>query len=414
MNIGFFTDVYFPSINGVSTSVEGMMRSLEKRGHSVYIISPKYPKYLDKRKKNIRLNSIKVFDDPELRLATFAPEKKLIQVSKIDFDIIHGFAGGPVSALGLGIAKVKHIPFVMTYNTRVNKYTHYFWRGKIITPGFAKKAVRIFANRCEYVVVPSLQIKKELVSFGVRKPVAILPNGVRTDLFQKPKPGFLRKKLGINKKEKVILFVGRLGKEKSVDFLIKVLKRVLQNIPDTSLIIVGDGPEKKKLIALSERLKINNKVYFTGFIDAKDIPRVYSDADCFVFASQTETQGMVILEALASGVPVVVIKDNVFDGIVKNGVNGMVVENNQQEFAEKIKEIISNPDLQKKLSLEAIETAQKFSLESSAKKFEELYQQLISQRILKSQKTNMFKKVNKVTLAQLRRTTDAIDRFFNI
>lgn len=414
MNIGFFTDGYYPQITGVSTSIEGMMRSLEKRGHSVYIIAPKFPNYTDKRKKNIRLNSIKVTEDPEIRITTFTPEKKLMQVAQIDFDIIHGFAGGPTASLGLAIAKVKQIPFILTYNTRFNRYTHYLWKGKIIKPGFVEKATRIFANRCDTVVVPSLQMKKELSSFGVKKPMVILPNGVDTKSFHQTGKSFLRRKLGIPKNEKILLYVGRLGKEKSVDFLLKVLKLTQKEYPNTSLIIVGDGPEKKKLVNLSKRLGIDEKVYFTGFIETKDIPKVYQDIDCFVFASQTETQGMVILESLAAGVPVVVVKDNVFDGIVKHNSNGMISENNVQDFAKNIECLLSHPTIQQKLAKEAVKTAQQFSLESSAEKFEQLYRQLIQQKQQKADKPNMFKKVNKVTLTQLRRTTAAIDRFFNV
>lgn len=380
MKIGFFTDTYLPTINGVSTSIDGMARSLMARGHEVTIIAPKSPGYRDKRKNIIRLRSIKVVKEPEIRLAAFVPERTLVKVTQKDFDIIHGFAGGTITSLGLGLSKVKGIPFIGSYNTRLNQYTHYFLKGKIIRPKIVEQATRLFANRCDCLVVPANPIKEELQSFGVTKPIVVLPNGVDTALYSVQTEGFLKKKLAIPKGKKILLSIGRLGKEKSIDFLIKSMPIILRDHPDAVLVIVGDGPEKKKLMALSKRKGIEKNVYFSGFIDPKDIPKVYQDATLFVFASQTETQGMVILESLAAGVPVVAVQDGVYEEMIEDNVNGLLTNNDTSLFAHAVSSLLSHPQKLAKMKEEAYKSAKKHSLENIAKAFENIYQKMIEEK----------------------------------
>jgi 1,2-diacylglycerol 3-alpha-glucosyltransferase len=222
------------------------------------------------------------------------------------------------------------------------------------------------------------KIKDELVAFGVKKPIVVIPSGVDLEKFGKQKKGFLRKKTGIQK-GKILLYVGRLGNEKSVDFLIKAFQKVHDKDPLANMVLVGDGPEKENLKQLTKVLNIERNVYFTGLIDQKDISKVYTDASVFVFASQTETQGIVILEALASGLPVVAINDAVYDGIIKNKMNGILVSNDTDQFANECLSLLNTPSYRRRLSEHAQKSGQKFSVAKTAQALENLYKKLIPQ-----------------------------------
>lgn len=375
MIIGFFTDWYLPQPNGAATSAEAWARELEKLGHKVYVIAPNYPDYKDK-KNVIRLPSLKFIKQPEVRFATYLPVKSMLEISKINFDIIHSFSGGTISILGLIVARLKKIPYVFTYYTRLNHFGHYFLKGKIINQKMIEKASRIFCNKCDCLIVPMLKIKDELVSFGVKKPIVVIPSGVDAYKFKKQQKGFLHKKTGI-KKGKILLYVGRLGQEKSVDFLLKAFKVIHDKDQAINLVLVGDGPEESNLRKLAKELKITKRVHFAGLIDTTEMNKAYVDAEIFVFASQTETQGMVILEALASGLPIVAVKDAVYDGVIKDKINGILVDNDPQKFAEACLEILNNSSYRKKLSENGVRNMQNFSLPTTAKSFEKLYAKLI-------------------------------------
>ncbi len=376
MKIGFFTDGYLPQLNGVATSVDSWTKELEKLGHEVYILAPKYPNYKD-RDNVIRLSSIRVLKQPDIRLAGFLPIKSMVEISKIKFDIIHGLSGGTVSSLGLIVARLKKIPYVFTYYTRWNHFTHYFFKGKLISPKIVEKASRIFCNRCNCIIVPARKIKDELISFGVKKPIVVIPSGVDLTKFKKQEKGFLRKKTGI-KKEKILLYIGRLEKEKSVDFLLKTFEKIYLEDSNVNLVLIGDGKEEAKLKELAKKLKIEKNVYFAGLIGRDKINKVFADAEIFVFASTTETQGMVILEALASGLPVVAVNDPVYEGVIQNKINGVLVEPDVKQFAKACLDILSNPKERERLSDSAIKSMHNFSLSQTAKSFEKLYKNLIS------------------------------------
>lgn len=376
MKIGFFTDGYFPQLNGVAISVDACAKALEKRGHEVYIVAPKYPGVKDE-KNVIRITSIKYPENPEIRLATFLPGKSLLLASKVDFDIIHGHSGGPLTLLGWEVAKLKRIPFVVTYHTLWNHYMHYILKGKIIRPKMAEIASKIFGNLCDTLVVPTKKVKEELLSYGVDKPIEIISNGIELSHFKSGDKLWLRKQFEIASDSKILLYVGRLGKEKSVDYLLRFFAKLQKELPKTTFVIVGDGTEKTKLRELAKKLKIDKKVIFAGPINPSVLPNVYSGADVFVFASKTETQGIVILEAMASGLPVVTIYDDAYTDIITDGVTGLLVKGSPSLFAKRVSSLLQNPQLQQTLSANARKIVDAYSVHTIAVQLEALYQDLI-------------------------------------
>ena len=377
MKIGFFTDAYFPQVNGVVTSVYETARGLRSKGNEVVVIAPAYPNYNDTKEDNvIRLSSISIHKKLNIRLATHLPDKTLINLYKNNFDIIHAHGGGTISLLGLEIARIKKIPIVFTYHTQWNKYTHYFLRG-VVRPKVVERMSRIVCNRCTAIIAPSKRIKNELISYGVKKPIFVLPSGVDLERFKGKNIGFLRKKFKLKNECRILLSIGRLGKEKSVDVLIKSFGLVAKENKNTVLVIVGEGPEKKNLQNLTKELGLKGRVYFTGNIDFEDMPLVYKDADLLLFASRTETQGIVILEALASGLPVVAVNDAVYDGIIKDKKNGILVSNDIDQFAKACLNLLNNPTYRKKLSENAAKFVEEFSASRTAERLSNLYEKLI-------------------------------------
>jgi 1,2-diacylglycerol 3-alpha-glucosyltransferase len=375
MKIAFFTDVFLPELDGVTTSVYESAKELERRGHEVVIIAPKYPGFIDKTLNVIRLTSLKVYKVPEIRLALNLPDRAMRKILSMDFDVIHGHAGGTVTLMGWEVARTKKIPFVITYHTLWNRYTHYFLKGKVVTPRMMEKATKIFGNQADFLIAPTDRVEKELQSYGVKKPIKVIPSGINIEKFKQSKGGLLKRILNL-KNGPILLFVGRLGKEKSVDFIIKSFRHVLKKAPAAQLVIIGEGPERKKLEKLSRRLSVINNTHFAGRIENSEISSAYKDADIFVFSSTTETQGLVVLEALASGVPVVAIDDPAYE-CIENGKNGYLVKKNPKIFAEKILSIILNKEEQKRMSLEAAKSSERFSVKLTVNLLEDLYYELL-------------------------------------
>jgi len=368
MRIVFFTDTYWPQINGVSENIDTLKHELEKVGHTVYIVAPKSPGYKDENARVFRLSGVRIVKNPEQRMIIPIPQKDLRALFRHKFDLVHIHTLGTAGFLGLEVAQLKDIPSVVTYHTLLNRYSHYFMKGKIIRPKVAEIGSKIFCNLADLIIAPTKRVKEELLSYGVKKDVLVIPGGIDLDRFKKTEPGFLRKILGLSQDKKIILYLGRLGKEKNIDFIIKSLKDILNDKEDVYLAIVGDGPERENLEKLAQDYGIEKKVLFTGFISRKNVPKVYSDSDIFVFASTTETQGLTVPEAMAVGLPVVVMKDPAFEEVVIDGKTGLVSDAKEADFATKVLILLEDENIGKKLKEEGKDFVKThFSSEAQAK-----------------------------------------------
>lgn len=376
MKIGFFTDGYMPQVNGVATSVDNCAKQLKKKGYGIFVVAPKYPGTKDS-KYVIRLPSIKIDKRLDIRIVHNLPPRTLLKIHRLNLNLIHGHSGGPISLLGLEYARLKKIPYIFTYHTLWDRYTHYFLRGRLLTPKMARTASRILGNRCSALIVPTEKVKKELISYGVKKPIFIVPNGLDIKKFSVLNSNYLRKRFGLSRQDKILLCVGRLGKEKSIDFLIKSFLLVSKTQKNAKLVIVGEGAEKENLVKLAQELGLSSKILFTGTIDYDDLPKVYKDADLFVFASTTETQGMVILEAMASGLPILAVKDDAVGEIIGGQNNGILAEKNEAEFARQAVKLLENKKLRDKLSKNAKKQVKKFSVEKVVGDLEKVYQKML-------------------------------------
>lgn len=381
MRIGFFTETYLPHLNGVAVSLAFVKSELEKNGHEVFIFAPKIKNHKDTENNIIRLRSLTIINaEAEQKLPISAADFR--KILKLKLDIVHGHGGGFVSILGYELALTKGYPYIFTYHTYLEKYTHYFFlKNKKITNKIAKNSSRFICNISDLVIVPSQKMKTILQNYQIKKEITVVPNPIDLTSFTKLKSDFLRQKLQLPKDKLVLLTVSRLGQEKNIDFLIKSFAQVCQKNNQAILVIVGAGPEQEKLEKLSEKLGLQNKIFFTGYIDAQQMPAVYSAADIFVFASTTETQGLVILEAAACQLPIIAVKDEAFYDVVKNDFNGYLVAEDTSLFADKILYLLKDKDKRKQFGLNSSQYVREVLNQSKIiKRFEQIYSEAIESR----------------------------------
>lgn len=385
MKIGFFTDTYFPQLNGVATSVSYFAQILRNAGHQVHIIAPKINGYVDKDKDVYRIPSVRVWPTvpDNVRVPLPTPNRSWLKIFRLDYDIIHAHGNGLFSLLGYGVAKQKKVPFILTFHTLINQYGHYFLNGKVLTPEIMDAVLRIFANICDGVVTPSQKMKLELTKMGVKKPITVIPNFVDLSRFNVEPDGFLHKMLKLPPKAKIVLSVGRLGKEKNLKFIIEMFHELAKIDTDSHLVIVGEGVEEKKLQALIDKFGLSQRAHLAGGISNDKMPYVYADSNIFVFASTSEVHPMVTIEAAAAGLPLVLINDRAFDREIVDGKNGFFLPSDQKLFAQKTKEILTNPSLAKEFGEYSKQLVKNnFNEEVILAKIDKLYKQTLAKSSL--------------------------------
>ncbi len=372
MRIGIFTDSYRPYVSGVVRSIETSATELRKRGHEVYIFAPHYPGCQEQEDHVFRFPSFRSPTHPDFYIGVPVPwfAEKLLK--KVELDIIHVHSPFLLGRLGAFFAKKLKKPLVFTYHTLYDQYVHYVPFAQGLARRLTIRLAREFCNRCDLVITPTSVVKKLLKSYGVRSPVAVIPTGINLEQFRDGEPSFLRKKFSIPQGEKVLLFVGRLGKEKNLSSLFRTFRQVLDYFPNTTLVLVGRGPEKEALEQLASELGIRPKVIFTGLLPPEDVVNAYRSADVFVFPSLTETQGLVVAEAMAAGLPVVARAAFGTLAMVKNGVTGYLCQD-EGEFTEKLISLLKNPQKIKEMGEQAREQVEEISLERMVQRLEDVY-----------------------------------------
>lgn len=374
MKIAFFADTYFPHITGVAVEIKFFYEFLKKMGHNVTLFAPSVPKYEDRDESIIRLPSFRILPNlpPQARAPLIYPSSEYKEVFSKDYELIHAHGSGFFSLLALIVGKIRKVPVIITFHTDWAKYAHYFF---LITPGLINWFLKQMGNLADCALVPSEKMKQVLLKIGVKKPIEVIPGFIEIEKFENLEKGFLKSLLGLPTSFTILLSVGRFGKEKRFDFLIKSCKKVLDQKPNCHLVLVGEGPEKDNLKSLSKKLAIEKQVHLIGPVDYNTMPKVYADSDIFVFASDSETQGLVVLEAAASGLPLVLYDDPAFEGIAINNFNSILNKMDLDSFAESILKLLSSKEIRDKFSENSKRLAfNNFKPEDSLNKLIKLYQ----------------------------------------
>jgi len=372
MKIGLFTDAYFPIISGVALSVDILAKGLRKRGHEVYIMTNNHDKAVP-MDHVLRLGGhklpMKAMD--EFRVGAIS-RKKIKEITDLNLDIIHCHSEFTMGHLGRKAARKMGIPVVHTYHTMLEEYVHFIsktlaWPLKV----GAKYFSRNFANKADCVIFPTVKVQRAFLRYGFKKGSVIIPTGIELTPFLTGEPDLaLRKELGFEDGDFITMFLGRVSREKSLKELIDQFAKIKDK--KVKLLMVGDGPDRKDFEEQATKLGIRDRLVFTGMIPPKEVPKYYKLADLFLNYSMSETQGLTYIEALSSGVPILVRYDSNLEGVVEEGVNGYTFNTNE-EFQILFKTIYENPKIMTNLKRNAQKGMEKYSSEEYARRIEEVY-----------------------------------------
>lgn len=408
MRIGLFTDTYPPFINGVSTSVLMLKQGLEKLGNQVFVVTVNNDSFSYKEEENVlRIPGVPIgiFD---YRLTSLYPLKAKKIIKEWNLDVIHTHTEFGIGSFARLISKQYNIPLVHTYHTMYEEYVHYITRGYF--DGASKKLVEYLTlflcdKTIDELIVPTQKtydLFKE--KYRVKRDVHIIPTGIDVTRFYKENVSRkevleLKNDLGISRSNFVILYVGRVAKEKSIDFLINNLKYIVKKIPRAMLVIVGDGPDMKELMELTDKNKLNKNVIFVGKVPWEEVPKYYQMADVFVTSSTTETQGLTVIEAMAASKPVVAVKDESFELVITDKQDGLFFTN-ETEYREIIYKLYKEDKYRQNIAKQARISANNYSAEVYARRVLEVYKSVVNKD------TNLFRKVIHTAQSVIRKNGD--------
>jgi 1,2-diacylglycerol 3-alpha-glucosyltransferase len=379
LRIAVFSDSYGPIVNGVSVSIEALVEELRARGNSVHIFTAAFRRHKDMDPNIYRFPAIQLPFFPGYSFATPPFYPMLRRFRKHRFDVVHTHTPYTIGFVGLRWAESHNIPLVSTYHTLYEKYAHY-------VPYFPKAYVRYkiakhtnyYYNRCDQVIVPSEAAHQSLRRHSVHAPVSIIPTGnPPTRKFAKDDA---RREMGIRPGEKALLYVGRIAREKNLLLLLEAMQLVMAERQDTRLWVVGDGPYRKDCQRLARELGIGDRVKFTGSVPREDVDKYYAAADLFVFSSYTETQGLVIGEAMAYGVPAIAVRGGGASSAIEDGENGFVVGNSPLQFSEAVLTALANPALLGRLSETARRSVKVWTHSDACDSVLEVYESAIGKK----------------------------------
>ncbi|MCL2443095.1 MAG: glycosyltransferase [Treponema sp.] len=402
MKIAMFTDAYWPRVNGVSVSVDSFSRALVKEGHDVLVVCPSYPQDLSNMismqkeaeaedvLKIIKVPSVTAIISKEDQIAKSIKWKWVFkQVDVFNPDIIHVNTEVTIAEFGISYAKSHNLPVVYTLHTMWEDYApNYF---PMFPPRLVRFVVRgIVKNvikRSYRIIVPTPQIEETVIRYKLNSVISKIPTGIEIDMFERDevKSSELRIKLENLfpklREKRILLFAGRVAKEKNIGFLLRILPDILVKHPDVVLLIAGNGPDLEYYKEEAIKIGIENNCVFTGYFDRKDLALVYSMAEIFLFPSLTDTQGLVTLESMLAGTPVVAIGAMGTLTVMGGDNGGFMVKDDMSEFTARVLDLLGNPELHKSKSLEAITHARSWSIEELTKKLISLYNSTINDYI---------------------------------
>lgn len=381
MRILKISDVYFPRVNGVSTSIRTFAREFVRSGHQVQLIAPAYPAPGPDEPFAIhRIASRYLPLDPEDRLMRGKPVKRLAaQLREQAFDLVHIHTPFQAHYLGLRLGRELGLPVVETYHTYfeeyLGKYLH--WIPDRLLRLMARQISVSQAQGVDALVVPSQPMLDVLRGYGVSARAEIIPTGLPDDELPEGNGAAFRQRHGIPADRPLLLYVGRVAHEKNIGFLLEVIDRLRHDCPQVLLVIAGEGPARHSLQQQVARLGLQQHVRFVGYLSRDQaLADCYAAGDMFVFASRTETQGLVLLEAMKLGTPVVTTAVMGTAAIMADGRGGLIAEPDSRHFASQCLRLISDRDLRTQLGNDGRDKAQQWSAASTARRMLDLYHQL--------------------------------------
>ena len=381
MRVLFVSDVFFPRVNGVSTSIATFRADLERLGVETLLVAPRYAgETVGEERGVVRVAGGPVPGDPEdRRMCWGALCRALAGLERESFDLVHVHTPFVAHYAGVREARRRRVPVLATYHTFFEEYLHHYV--PVLPRAVGRTLARAFTrSQCSAVqalVAPSEPLRQVLREYGVDTPVHVIPTGLPADRFPPGNAARFRTLAQLPAHRPLVTYVGRVAHEKNIDFLVRVFERVRRSVPEAMLVVAGEGPAREALRKLVEQLGLTADVRFVGYLDrGTSLLDCYAAASVFVFASRTETQGLVLLEALAQGSPVVSTAELGTKSILAPACGALIAEEQEEPFAAAVVQVLRDADLRGVLSAQARTYARGWSSASMAARLAELYRTL--------------------------------------
>lgn len=380
LRIAIFSDSVLPVLNGVSVSVSALVHELRNQGHSVHVFAPRYPRHSEQDSNTYRFRAVETPWTKGFPIAYPPFLRMLRKFRRHEFDIIHTHTIGVLGFVGLRWSQSHSIPIVSTYHTLYDRYAHYaprlvprrYMRFKIA------KHTNFYYNSVDHVITPSEASLRWLRRHSVTTPVTVVPTGAKPRTFMDRSE--VRQSLGIPPEQKIMLWVGRLAIEKNMETLFEMAAVAFSQDPQLRLWLVGDGPYRSECHALARRFEIGDRVRFVGFVPHDEVARYYSASDIFVFSSMTETQGLVVQEAMTYGLPAICVGGGGASANIEHGVNGYIVKNEARIFAETVLDALYDDERYASLSDHAARSVRRNGTPEMCEKIVAVYREVIDAR----------------------------------
>ncbi len=386
LRVAMFTNNYLPFIGGVPISIDRLRRGLEKRGNPVLVVAPRYQDQPVSEHHVVRVPSLLGMGaKSEFRMANIFLKRVRTRVRGFCPDIIHLHHPFWLGSLGLVLARWLNVPAVYTYHTRLEHYAHFVpLPGLLFRNLISHALIRRFANKCDGVIVPTYSTEEYLRMIGVKTPTFVQPTGIEYECFQQTRGEdieALRKRLELADDERVFISVARLSNEKNIEFMIEALNDLRERASRPfRFLIIGDGHQRDQIQARIDDLAMNECVTLVGAVPPDEMAIWYRLGDVFLFASKSETQGMVILEAMASGLPVVAVRSSGIDDVVNHGENGYKTPERQDLWRQRVQDLLEDDYLRQQLGANALAFAKDYSVERFADNVKEVYATVMAAR----------------------------------
>jgi len=384
MNIIMMTNTYVPMVGGVARSVESYTRALRARGHYVVVVAPEFEGMPEHEEDVIRVPAIQRFNGSDFSVRLPIPALVSVRLKDYDPDLIHAHHPFLMGDTALRAAAARGVPLAFTHHTMYERYTHYVPGDSPVMQRFAIDMATEYANLCDQVIAPSASIADILKERGVTTPIAALPTGIDPDRFAKGDGRAFRRQHGIPDDATVVGHVGRLAEEKNLALLARAVARGVALNPSWHFLVVGDGPAAADIRAIFTERDLVGRLHLVGSRDGSALADAYHAMDAFAFASQSETQGMVLAEAMTAGVPVVAVDAPGAREVVRDGENGRLLEGEDAErFAEALREVAGLTGKRRRaMQRAARQTAESFALQRCTDRLESIYREVVTRDIM--------------------------------
>jgi glycosyltransferase involved in cell wall biosynthesis len=393
MRIGMMADAYKPHISGITNVIALSKQFLEKAGYEVYVFTFGGEDYVDDEPNIIRTRGVPLVDTGLYFSARHSSEaQKMLQ----QMDIIHVHHPFTSGQLAIRYCRAQGIPLVFTNHTRYDLYAQAYLP---MVPGalgdaFLRAYMPAFCKACDLVIAPSAGLKDVLIDLGVESSIDVIPNGVDVLPFNSVEQPIPRKELGFDEDDVLLTYMGRVGPEKNLPFLLRAFAGIAKTYENVNLLILGDGPERENLEDRVRVMGMSDRVKFTGMIPYSKLPAYLASADVFATASVTEVHPLSVIEALASGLPVVGIQSPGVGDTVEDGVTGYLApDEDLAVFTAKLSRIITDQDTRKQMSQKAREVSLMYSIENTTQTMIDCYQKLYME--YSGKKTNFFQRLTR-------------------